>query len=99
VFHQKKNVLALWWRDKRETWMLSSRHTTQITRTSNRQGKEKTKPLALVDYNKQMAGVDVFGQQLSYGTLEHKAVKWWRKLAFHCFIMAISNELRILKFI
>jgi hypothetical protein len=27
VFCQKKNVLALWWRDKRELWMLGTRHT------------------------------------------------------------------------
>jgi hypothetical protein len=27
VFCQKKNVLALLWRDKRDVWMLSSRHT------------------------------------------------------------------------
>jgi hypothetical protein len=71
--------------------MLSSRHNAQITKTSNRQGKEKIKPLAVADYNKHRAGVDFFDQRLSYGALEHKTVKWWRKLAFHCIIMAVSN--------
>jgi hypothetical protein len=49
------------------------------------------KPLAVVDCNKHKAGVDLFDQRLSYGALEHKTVKWWRKLAFHCIIMAVSN--------
>jgi hypothetical protein len=60
VFCQKKNVLALRWRDKRDVWTLSSRHTAQITKTSNRQGKEKMKPLAVADCNKHKAGVDLF---------------------------------------
>jgi hypothetical protein len=66
VFCQKKNVLALRWRDKREVWMLGTRHTAQTTKTSNRQGKEKMKPLAAVDYNKHKAGVDLLDLQLSY---------------------------------
>jgi hypothetical protein len=48
------------------------------------------KPLAVADYNKHKAGVDLFDQRLSYGALEHNTVKWWRKLAFHCIIMVIS---------
>jgi hypothetical protein len=44
-------------------------------KTYNRQGKKKMKPLAVVDYNKHKAGVDLFDQRLSYGALEHKTVK------------------------
>jgi hypothetical protein len=42
--------------ETRDVWMLSSRHNAQITKTSNRQGKEKMKPLAVADYNKHKAG-------------------------------------------
>jgi hypothetical protein len=45
--------------------------------TSSRQGKEKMKPLAVVDYDKQRE-VDHNNQQLLYGALEHKT-QWWRK--------------------
>jgi hypothetical protein len=39
------------------------------------------KGLALADYNKHKARVELFDQRLSYGALEHKTVKWWTKLA------------------
>jgi hypothetical protein len=45
--------------EMRDVWMLSTRHIAQTTKTSNRQGKEKMKPLAVVD-DKHKAGVDLF---------------------------------------
>jgi hypothetical protein len=42
-------------------WILHSRHTAQIEKTSSRHGKEKMKPMAVVDYNKHKAGGDFCG--------------------------------------
>jgi hypothetical protein len=44
VFHQKNNVLALRWRNKRDMWMLSGRHTAQMEKTSKqaREGRDET---------------------------------------------------------
>jgi hypothetical protein len=36
-------------------------------------------------------GVDLFDQRLSHGALEHKTLKWRRKLAIPCIILAIYN--------
>jgi hypothetical protein len=55
VFHQKNNVLALRWRDERDVWMLGTRHTARTTKTSKRQVKEKMKPMAVADYNKEIS--------------------------------------------
>jgi hypothetical protein len=71
--------------------MLSSRHTAQMEKTSRRQRKGKIKPLAVIDSNEHKAGVDLFDQILSYRAVEHKVVKCWRQLAFHCSVVAISN--------
>ncbi|XP_046986051.1 piggyBac transposable element-derived protein 4-like [Schistocerca americana] len=91
IFRRKNDVLALRWKDKRNVWMISTRHTSSMLPVATREGNEKLKPVAVLDYNKHKAGVDLFDQRLSYGALDHKTVKWWRKLAFHCIIMAVSN--------
>lgn len=69
--------------------MPSGRHATQMEETSNRQGKEKTEPLAVVDhYNTKQ---DWIPNQSSYMVLEHSVVKEWRKLAFCFIVMATCN--------
>jgi hypothetical protein len=44
VLFEKKSVLALWWTDKRNLWILSSRPTNQMENTSQqtREGKDDT---------------------------------------------------------
>ncbi|XP_047103633.1 piggyBac transposable element-derived protein 4-like [Schistocerca piceifrons] len=91
IFRRKNDVLALRWKDKRDVWMISTRHTSSMLPVATREGNEKLKPVAVLDYNKHKAGVDIFDQRLSYGALDHKTVKWWRKLAFHGIIIAVSN--------
>jgi hypothetical protein len=74
VFQQKDNVLALLWRDKRDMWMLSSRHTAWMEKTSNRQRKKKMKPLAVIDCNEHKAEW-ISDQIFSYRAMEHETVK------------------------
>jgi hypothetical protein len=61
VLHLKKNILALWWRDKKNVWMLSSRHNDQICEDFQQAREGKMKPAA-VDYNKHKARVDLIDQ-------------------------------------
>jgi hypothetical protein len=44
-----------------------------------------------LDYNKYKTGVDRSDQMLSYYSFERKTIKWWKKLFFHLFDLAIVN--------
>ena len=50
------------------------------------------KPFAVIDYNKNKAGVDLIDQRLSYSAFDHKTFKWWRKLAFQIILMMSANS-------
>jgi hypothetical protein len=50
----------------------------------------KIKPAAVLDYNRYKIGVDRSDQVLSY-SFERKTIKWWEKLFFHLFDLAIVN--------
>jgi len=45
----------------------------------------------VLDYNKYKIGVDRSDQMLSYYSFERKTIKWWKKLFFHLFDLAIVN--------
>jgi hypothetical protein len=45
----------------------------------------------VLDYNKYKTGVDRSDQMLSYYSFERKTIKWWKKLFFHLFDLAIVH--------
>jgi len=45
----------------------------------------------VLDYNKYKTDVDRSDQMLSYYSFERKTIKWWKKLFFHLFDLAIVN--------
>lgn len=91
MFRRQGNLLALCWKDKRDVYMLSTRHCASMITCLDKRGNEKTKPACIVSYNKNKMGVDLSDQRMSYGAFEHKSIKWWRKLAFHTFLMSLVN--------
>jgi hypothetical protein len=44
-----------------------------------------------MSYNKYKIGVDKSYQLLSYYLFQRKSVKWWKKLFFHLFDLAVVN--------
>jgi maltodextrin utilization protein YvdJ len=52
---------------------------------------EKTKPLAVMNYNKYKIGVEKLDQLLAYYSFQRKSVKWWKKLFFHLFNLPLVN--------
>jgi hypothetical protein len=85
MFPQKKDILVLQWRDKRVVCILS-----RLLRWKTlKQRKGKMKSLADVDYNKDKAVVDLWSVIIGHCST---TLKWWRKLSFHCIIIAISND-------
>ena len=52
---------------------------------------QTSKPAAVVRYNKNKAGVDRADQMASYYPMYRKTVKWWKKVFFGLFTMALIN--------
>lgn len=94
VFRQRQNLLALKWTDKRDVSLLSTKHTASmvITNKLDANGQPVVKPACVLDYNSHMGGVDQFDQLSKYYTFTRKTVKWWLKLFFHMFNMAVTNS-------
>ena len=72
--------------------MLSTVHTATLTTATGRRGEMKTKPLVIHKYNQSMGGVDKADQHAVYYSLGRHSVKWWRKLMFWLFEVAIVNS-------
>jgi maltodextrin utilization protein YvdJ len=58
---------------------------------ASRGAHQKTRPSAVLDYNKYKIGVDKSDQMLLYYSFQRKSVKWWKKLFFHLFSLALVN--------
>jgi len=72
---------------------ISTKHdasTTTVTRRKRGGGvvEEVSKPTCIVDYNKQMSGVDGLDQMISYYPFNRKSLKWTTKVFFY--LMEIS---------
>lgn len=89
---QREHLLAIKWRDVRDVYMLSTAHDDDMIEVPAARGShEKFKPSAVVDYNKFKIGVDKSDQLLAYYAFTRKSIKWWKKLFFHLFDLAIVN--------
>jgi len=64
-------VTVLKWHDKRNVTMVSTYHSADTQRFSNK-GKETEKPLCVIDYNHNIGGVDLKDQLLHMYMVERK---------------------------
>ena len=81
-FRRQNRVIALKWKDKRDVMLLTTKHQPVMMEAQTRT-ERKQKPVAVMDYTKNMAGVDLSDQLISYLPLHRKTIKWWKKLTFH----------------
>jgi hypothetical protein len=89
---QRDHLLAIKWRDVLDVYLLSTAHDDRMVETpASREAHQKTKRSAVLDYNKYKIGVDKSDQMLSYYSFHRKSVKWWKKLFFHLFDLALVN--------
>lgn len=90
------SMLALCWQDKRQVVALSTYHdaTVETYQRKSRGGQviDVVKPTVIIDYNKQMGGVDRADQLCTSYNFARKSVKWWRKLFFWLLETAIVNS-------
>ncbi|GFS12713.1 LOW QUALITY PROTEIN: PiggyBac transposable element-derived protein 4 [Elysia marginata] len=90
-YRRRNQLLALWWKDKRDVHLLTTKHTPTMQEHTSRT-ETKLKPTAVIDYTNNMSGVDLNDQLMSYMPFHRKTVKWWKKVALHlltlCFVQA-----------
>ena len=93
-------LLALKWQDKREVHMLSTIHSTAYAnsdKVDHQTGEEIEKPVCILDYTKNMGGVDHVDMQMSFSECIRKSVKWYKKVFFHLLDMAVYNAFVVYK--
>jgi len=84
--------LAIKWKDIRDVFFLTTAQEDVLVEAPlSRGAHHKIKPAAVLAYNKYKTGVDRSDQMLSYYSFERKTMKWWKKLFFHLFDLAVVN--------
>ncbi|KAK3744871.1 hypothetical protein RRG08_050809 [Elysia crispata] len=81
-FRRKGQLIVTRWFDKREVVTLSTFHQPQLREIQGRY-ELKQKPLSVIDYIRNMSGVDHSDQLISYFPMRRKSQKWWKKPFFH----------------
>ncbi|XP_056419226.1 piggyBac transposable element-derived protein 4-like [Hyla sarda] len=86
------NILLLKYKDKRDVLILTSIHGSGSTTVPVR-GTSSTvsKPDCILDYNKNMGGVDLSDQVLKPYSAMRKTKVWYKKLVVHIVQMALYN--------
>lgn len=87
-FRRKGNLLCMRMKDRRDFFLLSTKHTTALTvgddsNSDDERNQPTLKPQVVVDYNQHMKGVDQFDQNLGYYSFHRKTLKWWKRMAMH----------------
>ncbi|CAF1671042.1 unnamed protein product, partial [Adineta ricciae] len=96
----KKKRKTLKWMDKREVYMLSTVHDSQmitIDRLDHKTGSKIMKPICVQDYNENMGAIDLVDMQSSFTECIRKMLKWYKKFFFHIVDMASINAFYLYK--
>lgn len=91
VWRRNDDIYVTKWKDKRDVLTISTAHHPELVETKNRFGDIKIKPKDVIDYNKNMSGVDRLDQMTSYYSSPRKTVRWYKKVLFHLLDMAVWN--------
>ena len=79
---------------KKPVTILSTIHeaTELLTKKKDAYGNRIPKPVPIYEYTKNMSGVDISDQYMSFHVALRKSMKWSHKLFFHLFNMVILNS-------
>lgn len=93
----KKGIMVLKWKDKRDIFMISTKHSAEMVEV-RKKNYVCDKPVAVVDYNKGKCAVDLSDQMIAYSTLHRRTLKWYIKLALELLLnTSISNAMILYK--
>ena len=95
-FCRRGNLVASVWKDTKLVHFLSTQSNPVGEHTVNRKQKDRTivqipTVPVVVDYNKNMGGVDLSDQQRQYYAVGRKSRKWWRYLLWFFIDVSIVN--------
>ncbi|KAM4536507.1 piggyBac transposable element-derived protein 4-like isoform 1-T2 [Odontesthes bonariensis] len=96
VAQQDKLTLCVW-QDTKAVMVLSNHHDPMALGTVKRRVEDQRQvevevPACLADYQQHMKGVDLLDQMVGYYTLEHRSLKWWRRLFFYFLSVTCYNS-------
>lgn len=80
------------WHDKRDVLFISTEFENSMVEVERRHGGNVQKPLAILRYNENMAGIDRQDQMLSYYPSERKTLRWYKKLGIHILSTLLLNS-------
>ncbi|XP_025153577.1 piggyBac transposable element-derived protein 4-like [Harpegnathos saltator] len=79
------------WKDKREINYITTEFPDKMQEVTTRCGNVAMKPAAIINYNRNMSGVDLQDQMLSYYPCERKTLRWYVKICVHTLMMSLIN--------
>lgn len=80
IVRYKAKLMVFKWRDKKDVLMLSSIHNDEKTMIEKR-GRKEDKPNVVLDYNKNMGGVDLGdGAMVAYSAARNRLKKIYKKV-------------------
>ena len=94
-----EKIVAIWWRECCDVFLLSTMHNNSADTVlkcpkGSREKKYIPCPVAIIDYNNHMGGVDLMDQHLSYySPTTRRTIKWWKKIFWRCDDISIEHLL------
>ncbi|CAF2117128.1 unnamed protein product [Rotaria magnacalcarata] len=90
-------VSVIKWMDKKEVFIASNYFDPAVENEVSRRDKDGNRkqiscPLAIVQYNKYMGGVDLSDQKIKYYTIDRKSKRNWMRIFFHFLGMSLVNS-------
>ena len=106
AIHKEDKIAVVSWMDKRPVNFIGTaygpKHSTTLRKGRSGESQSIQCPCICVQYNKGMGGTDTFDQlRLSRYSIETKVItmgKWWTKLYWGLFDMALTNAYVIYKY-
>lgn len=86
---------AVLWQNIKEVLLLSNFHDDE-EEIIYRKAKDGTRqsvmcPKSIIFYNSHMGGVDLSDQLVGYYNMDRKSTKWWKKVFYRLFMVAVLN--------
>ena len=87
-------MVAVWWHDRREVFVVSTMYNTSATTVMKRsKGGHEKRPLSCPTMINDSNGVDLTDQHLSYYSVTTwKTLKWWKKCFWRLLDIYIVNS-------